>query len=115
MTLVVVRIRTADLEQLLQQFQEMTQLYGERSSLKTSLGCTSTRLLRDVDDPSAALVLLEFPSAEAARDYARTTAFILGDERVAALKDSSTEYFEDVASVDVATLFDGAAVSPIVL
>ncbi len=111
MTLLVVRLRVADI-------QELERNYSEREALKATFGCTASRLLVDGEDQHSALVLLEFPSEELARQYAVTSASFLGPKTpLAAITVISAKYFEDVpASSDdpVDDLSHPTAVSPVV-
>jgi uncharacterized protein (DUF1330 family) len=108
MTLLVVRLRVADGREL----QELQQAFSERRSLKTTYGCTGSRLLLDGQDKNSAVVLMDFPSLAAARAYCKTTAF-LGTDKLPGMTVLSTEHFEDVpAAAATAGLSNGAAVSP---
>ena len=110
MTLLVIRLRAADI-------QEVEAAYTKRRDLRASYGCTSSRLLVDRHDPNLALALMEFPSFEAAKKY---TASLLGNSTLPAMSDLSAEFYEDALSADAvdgfftARLFRRTGVSPIV-
>lgn len=91
MTLLVVRLRVDDL-------QKLRQNYADRSALRTTAGCTGSRILVDRQDPNSVLVELEFPSFEAARAYATATGALIASSKLTAMTHLSAEYFEDVPS-----------------
>ena len=97
MTLLTVRLRVAGVQEL----QELERTFSQRRSLKTTYGCTSSRLLVDGEDTNSAVVLMDFPSNAAARAYCTTTAF-LGTDNLPGMTVLSVEYFDDVPSVAAA-------------
>ena len=95
MTLVVMRLRVADVQALQQKF-------SARRTMKADYGCTSSRLLVDSQDPQSAVVLMDFPSLESARTYCAAGAASLVAGELGEFMNQRMEFLEDVPSEDTA-------------
>ena len=93
MTLVVLRFDGPDMHRLRQQFDA-------RRELKVSDGCISSRLLVDTQDPTAAVVLMDFHSPEEARTYLKATLSSMGADDVHEQNQGRLEYLEDAPAAD---------------
>ena len=95
MTLVVIRLRVADV-------RELEARYTERRALKEGYGCTASRLLLSRSDAQSALVLMDFRSFKQGQDYCTTSSSFLSPDAIASMTNLGLEYFEDVRPADAA-------------
>ena len=97
MTLVVMRIRVADI-------QDLQRNFDQRHALKQSYGCTSSRLLLGSEDQHLVAITMEFPSLDDAQRYCTATGAFLSASSVAAMTILSLEFFEDAPRAETAPL-----------
>jgi hypothetical protein len=97
MTLVVMRIRVADI-------QDLQRNFDQRHALKQSYGCTSSRLLLGSEDQHSVAITMEFPSLDDAQRYCTATGAFLSVHSVAAMTILSLEYFEDAPQAEITPL-----------
>jgi hypothetical protein len=87
----VVRLSTPDVEALKKNFDD-------RVALKERHGCTASRLLLDSQDAKAAVILMDFPSVEAAKAYTAASIALLGPGELSGMTGQRVEYLEEVPS-----------------